>query len=350
MRVTELDVIIIAHQSDYHAQAVRQEVEALGRRAIIVDSGEFPRNLSLDFFVDQSRNALTLSHRDRDTTWRLTAETAVWWRRPRPHCVAGTYVHPKVESFASDECRQAFMGALAHTCVRFVNPYGASRHATFKLFQLRAAKDVGLPVPATLVTTVPDVAMRFIDARSRACVYKLFTGTDFGFYETRRFVNDDDVSSLELLRDCPIIIQEYVTGALDIRATIVGDDVFAAAIDMSASQHGVDSRVEKNPTVAFKLPTDVQRRLLNLATTLGLTYCAIDLRQDEDGQFVFLEVNPEGQYLWTEIEAGLPISAALAQLLTTSVQPVRLEKRDRDLQQTIVSDGSLAERLTTLTS
>jgi glutathione synthase/RimK-type ligase-like ATP-grasp enzyme len=45
---------------------------------------------------------------------------------------------------------------------------------------------------------------------------------------------------------------------------------------------------------------------------LGLEYGAIDLRLTPDGDYVFFEVNPGGQFLFVEHACGLPISAALA--------------------------------------
>jgi hypothetical protein len=34
-----------------------------------------------------------------------------------------------------------------------------------------------------------------------------------------------------------------------------------------------------------------------------------------DGRYVFLEINPSGQYLWIEDNTGLPISSAICDLL-----------------------------------
>ncbi len=48
---------------------------------------------------------------------------------------------------------------------------------------------------------------------------------------------------------------------------------------------------------------------------LGLAYCSADFRLLPDGGVVFLDLNPGGQYLFVEIRAGLPVSAALARLL-----------------------------------
>ena len=47
----------------------------------------------------------------------------------------------------------------------------------------------------------------------------------------------------------------------------------------------------------------------------GLEYGAIDLRLTPDGRYVFLELNPAGQFLYIEQMTGQPITAALASKL-----------------------------------
>jgi hypothetical protein len=58
---------------------------------------------------------------------------------------------------------------------------------------------------------------------------------------------------------------------------------------------------------------------------LGLCYGAIDLILTPDGRYVFLEINPNGQYLWIEHETGLPISQGVCDLLTGA--PLELKRR-----------------------
>jgi D-alanine-D-alanine ligase-like ATP-grasp enzyme len=64
--------------------------------------------------------------------------------------------------------------------------------------------------------------------------------------------------------------------------------------------------------VAHDLPDDVADKLRALMRRLGLAYGAIDLRLTEDGRYVFLEINPAGQFLYVEEQTGQPITAALA--------------------------------------
>jgi D-alanine-D-alanine ligase-like ATP-grasp enzyme len=70
---------------------------------------------------------------------------------------------------------------------------------------------------------------------------------------------------------------------------------------------------------------------LALLEQLGLPFGTIDMRIDPCGEYQFLEVNPAGQFLWIEIATGLPISAAVADLLQ-SVTPHHRANRDRPLR------------------
>ena len=64
---------------------------------------------------------------------------------------------------------------------------------------------------------------------------------------------------------------------------------------------------------------------MQLVEKLGLCYGAIDMVLTPDGRYVFLEINPNGQYLWIELATGLPISDAICSLLMSELpvnQPI----------------------------
>ena len=65
------------------------------------------------------------------------------------------------------------------------------------------------------------------------------------------------------------------------------------------------------------------RGLSRLMARLGLLYGAADLRETSDGRVFFLEINPAGQWLFIEERTHQPITAAVAQLLATSVNAAK---------------------------
>jgi glutathione synthase/RimK-type ligase-like ATP-grasp enzyme len=142
-------------------------------------------------------------------------------------------------------------------------------------------------------------------------VYKLFEGTEVGFFETRRLAAAN-LSELWRVRTCPLIFQEFTEGAFDVRATVVGDQVFASRIDFNRDSEIIDSRFTMVSTSPLDLPHEIQSKVVAITRGFGLVYAALDLRYSETDGFTFFELNPEGQYLWNEIEAGLPISRAIA--------------------------------------
>jgi len=50
---------------------------------------------------------------------------------------------------------------------------------------------------------------------------------------------------------------------------------------------------------------------VELVARLGLRFGAIDIIVTPDDRYVFLEINPNGQWLWIEEETGLPIRDAI---------------------------------------
>jgi glutathione synthase/RimK-type ligase-like ATP-grasp enzyme len=61
-----------------------------------------------------------------------------------------------------------------------------------------------------------------------------------------------------------------------------------------------------------ELPRALEGALLELMRRLGLVYGAIDLRRRADGEYLFFEVNPAGQWLFVEQRTGQPIADAVA--------------------------------------
>lgn len=64
-----------------------------------------------------------------------------------------------------------------------------------------------------------------------------------------------------------------------------------------------------------KLPKKIEDLCLRLVSELGLVYGAIDLILTPSDEYVFLEINPNGQWYWVEQLTKLPMLATLVDLL-----------------------------------
>lgn len=101
--------------------------------------------------------------------------------------------------------------------------------------------------------------------------------------------------------------------------TVVGDRVFTCAIHSQDSEKTMhDWRRYDFDNVrheAYQLPAEVEAKILGFMSATGLIFGAIDMVLTPQGDYVFLEVNPQGQWGWIEEFTGLPIARAIAELL-----------------------------------
>lgn len=100
---------------------------------------------------------------------------------------------------------------------------------------------------------------------------------------------------------------------------VIGSQVLACRIDSQASEKTkIDWRhydFDLVEHVNVQLPMEIKIRLLNFMKDVGLRYGAIDMIERPDGNFVFLEVNPSGQWGWITNIAKVPVVEAVVSML-----------------------------------
>ncbi|MEX2984009.1 MvdC/MvdD family ATP grasp protein [Streptomyces sp. C36] len=314
-------ILVVSYDEDHTAEVVRR-LEAAGREVVRVDLADLPvrGEITIDYPTDGRPEYALATPAGRT---RLDECRVAWWRRIRPFTVDRALGAARDQGFAASETSHALHGLFHSLGCTWVNPPALDAMAHHKPYQWETARQAGLALPRTLVTNRPEKARRFIEEVGVGrTVFKAFIAGVDAWRETR-LVRAEELEELESVRYAPVIFQEFVPGA-DLRVTVVGDRVFAAEIDASATSYPVDMRmvVDETPVRPVALPPPLTAGLLRLMRRLGLVYGAIDLRRRPDGQYVFFEVNPAGQWLFVEERADMPISAEVAALLS------RMDARD----------------------
>src|SRR5262249_28406868 len=126
-----------------------------------------------------------------------------------------------------------------------------------------------------------------------------------------------ELGFLANVKYAPVIFQQYIPAKVDLRITVVGERIFPACIYSQDTEYKVDFRMTMDAARVepAELPSDVSAMLRALMGRVGLVYGAIDMRLTPDDEYVFLEVNPAGQWLFIEHRTGQPISEAMAELM-----------------------------------
>ncbi len=108
----------------------------------------------------------------------------------------------------------------------------------------------------------------------------------------------------------------------ELRVTLIDESCFAVEVT-AGDPTQVDWRRSLGRGATFKpftLSPELGQMLSVLMERLGLRFGAIDIIIDKQGTPIFLEVNPQGAYLWLEEQLGLPITAAMADALCSTQQ------------------------------
>ena len=130
-------------------------------------------------------------------------------------------------------------------------------------------------------------------------------------------VAPEDCGDVSIARTAHLL-QERVPKRCDARVTVVGDAFFAVEIHVQHSARGsVDWRADydSHRYQITTVPESVRASAGAFLSSLGLRFGAFDFVITPDEDWVFLEVNPNGQWAWLQVATGLPISAAIADAL-----------------------------------
>ncbi|WP_242884021.1 ATP-grasp ribosomal peptide maturase [Actinomadura litoris] len=317
-----MTVLILAHDSDTVAEVVQGELEARGVTVMKVNPSGFPARISIGAFLDGTSPWSGLLTDHGGPSVELRDITAVWQRRPSQF-VMDERMSPAERAFAYGEARRGFGGVLAGLsgCLWVNDPMAAAR-AEYKPIQLAIATEVGLRVPRTLITSEPHTAYDWAEDLTRPVVYKPMSGVYHADEGERRVMFTSLVDDLDDLLDPAFartaqMLQERIPKAFEARVCIFGTQIFAVRIDAASEQARKDWRSDYDALTysVIELPEELTRSLRELLMKLGLVAGMVDLICTPSGCWVFLEVNQGGEFGWLAEATGLPMYAAMADLL-----------------------------------
>jgi glutathione synthase/RimK-type ligase-like ATP-grasp enzyme len=327
-------LLIFSSKVDIATDYVILKLEKLGARFFRINAEDFPLEVCASLTVNNSAAGPELQWLAAiNKHIALSKVRSVWFRRHRMAPMPA-----EMEKAHQEYClREAdwFIKGLIYSLdnknpeVRWMNHPGRAQFAESKIYQLSVARTLGLRVPKTLVSNDPSAVRGFWNESGGRMIGKpLRLGYfDFGDRQTCVFttlIAQEHLLDTEAIQLAPVIYQELIPKACDIRVTIVGRELFSASIDsQSVPSARVDwrqSETEDLPHSVHQLPQDIQAKCLAYMDALGLSFGALDLVLTPHNEYVFLEVNSSGQWVWIEDKLNLPISETIAEWLWTSVR------------------------------
>jgi glutathione synthase/RimK-type ligase-like ATP-grasp enzyme len=303
-------ILIPTIQNDIHAAAVAEVLERRGHRPIRWFCSDLPSASTASFAIGTGA-PISTELRDAGSVISFD-EIDVFWNRRVADPIIKDVLVPADREFARREAKRLVRGLLMTVSeqVFSVNDYHRAAAAENKLVQLRAAHEVGFALPDTLISNDPPRIREFLERHeSGGAICKSFRPVTWQSSDGVAILYTSRVDHVELPRDeilrlGPAIFQAYVAKAFEVRVTCMGAELFAARLDSQRTRlGGTDWRLADEGELEIEpidLPVEIAQKCHALVRRLGLVFGCFDFIVTPAGDYVFLEINQMGQFLWIE--------------------------------------------------
>ena len=174
-----------------------------------------------------------------------------------------------------------------------------------KLIVLKTAQNIGLRIPETLLSNQKSEVIKFKEKHNKIIIksisygyYMPYNGKNYGMLTS---ILTEDI--IEKAKDIlfPCYIQEYIDKKYELRVFYLNGKCYSMAIfSQNDEQTKIDFRKynmdKPNRFVPYKIPSDIEDKIKKLMNELGLLTGSLDIIKSINNEYVFLEINPAGQF------------------------------------------------------
>jgi glutathione synthase/RimK-type ligase-like ATP-grasp enzyme len=323
-------VLIVTSGDDLHADLVAARIESEGGVVFRLDLDVYPADYALGYGFSGGRWEGRLRHLPSGHSLRLDEVGAVWMRKRAPFRYPSGPLTGHEKAHADAETDHILLGLLRTLDCYWMSHPDALRGSVWKPEQLQRAARMGFAVPPSLVTNSRSHVEAFRATAGQGIVFKALSPLSTaaqdvppdqriaGGVPTTR-IGDEHGELLDAVAELPCFFQHYVPKRHELRVTVVGDTLFAARIHSQDDPRTATDWRDMSAEIRFEaaeLPPDVAQRCHGFVRSYGLAFGALDLIVTPEGEHVFLENNPVGQFLFVEqLVPELDMTGAVARCL-----------------------------------
>ena len=318
-------IVIVTEKLDAHADDMVMKLNELGHDPIRLNTDDIPINTMMNFRFAGTKWEGYIKVLSSGREIDISEIHSIWWRRASQFEFPPEFSQQEKE-FAKREINHSLSGlweVLRHDCY-WVSYPSDIRQANFKPEQLSRAARIGFDVPRTLITTDPEEARAFYVACDRKIIFKVLTDPFLAMDKVEPVPNDNpdslpeilkprstfttaigekELAMLDSVRYVNCLFQEMIPKAVELRVTVIGNEVFAGEIHSQAHEKTKMDWRHYDVELPYRkatLPSDLVQQCLDFVRSYNLNYSAMDFILTPDGRYVFLENNPNGQFLFVE--------------------------------------------------
>lgn len=308
-------IVIFTNEFEYSSSRVMDWLNYYGETVVRIDCDSNTYRLH----SATSEKIEVLNTQNEEIIDLLKAKSC-WWRRSGIDFLRRNFIPSKLEinGFDFSDRYSAHSSTVKHELKEIFKYITYKMHSAIpinignpavmtisRLSCIEIAKKVGLKTPdfnisqcfkdnffgkAKIVTKAVGDGIYDYDSRG----VRLYSYTEMCLPEDR-------INMMQGIEVFPSLFMEYIEKEFEIRTFFLDGKFYSMAIfSQSDPQTSIDFRKYntgyRNRTVNFSLPSNIELKLQKLFNQLNLNCGSVDLILNKKGEFVFLEINPVGQY------------------------------------------------------
>ncbi len=295
--MTPKHVLVISNSDDPHVHVV---LSRLQERSCLV------HRIDSDTFVHEMHGwRIPASETLRSTSsWFIEGVDVVWYRK-----VMFPEAKDAVSFFVKQELTGLFDSLVGmYEDVRWVNRLESIRRSRPKVAQLERAKRLGFRVPDTLIATSVQALRDFGETHDGRIVVKPIGTQVVG-------IDDDAVvlGTRRISKECyraavfhtPCYAQELLNIVHEMRVIVFGKHIVPFRLIPKREVDDIKRlKLSEIHHEVCELDAEVQQKIHSIMEYYQLEFAAIDFAVTDEGEPTFLELNPNGQWLWLQYCTG----------------------------------------------
>ncbi|MBU3924620.1 hypothetical protein KKD57_06125 [Patescibacteria group bacterium] len=301
---------------------VRQELQKRGKTAVLFKQDKCLEDEYMNFEVTNGLPKYTMDIDGK--SYNINDFSAIWYLKPHLPRKLLEFKPEKYRHFIHKqfyEMRQAIWTLFSDK--KWIDNPWAIYKAENKIYQLHIASQY-FTIPDTLVTSDPVKVKSFYNKNNGKIIVKtlaLAPMIDKVLYTNR--ITEELIVNIDSLKMSPSIFQtEICFKSHELRVVVVNNQIFAVKIDSQQDeQTALDWR--KKPKIEnfeikmtqTELPEYIESQIHKFMNVLGLQFGCIDMAVTSSGEYIFFEINPNGQWYFVQANTGAQIAKSIAKLL-----------------------------------
>lgn len=310
--MNDIKYLLLSDSFDFTTDYIAIELEKRGREYVRID-----RNLlsSNGFFWDLKKNLIQIKKGGITFKFHIDQIKGVYYRAPTYLRETFNRSNSPEEQLKTSQWMSLFRNLMCIDGAIWINNPTSTFHAENKLIQLKIAGQIGFEIPETyILNNVSELP------KDNGYIIKSLDTAVFSFGTQEGFVYTNNTSYSELsvsnLSIAPVVVQKNLSPKIDLRVTVIGQDIYAVKILIKGEGIQGDWRKLKDKVsfVPMQLPVNVMEKCVKLVKGLDLLYGAIDLVL-YDNEYFFIEINPTGEWAWLVDSANQKIYKSICNYL-----------------------------------